>query len=256
METSDFFEGRQRQEGEPMTPLAQRNPDLCTACEAPPDARCLQAEINEAALCSLILDLHDGLVQNLFAAFSQVHSLRQAIAREGAGTETSSLDRHLRRIGELIEASLQEIRSFVGAFGPEELGEQDLGAMVEGLAMQREDLSGIPIQVEVAEDLPPVSLPVKIALYRILQEALSNAYRHAQARHQWVRLFQANGSLHLEVTDDGQGFNPEEVLGPGPTKGSHLGLRGMRDRVRMLGGEFGVESRPGQGTTIRVRIPL
>lgn len=236
--------------------VSSNDEDICPVCHREPKGRCLEAEISEAALYALILDLHDGLVQNLFAAFSQAHSLRQRVAEIDASPQSHALEEGLRRIGELIENSLQEIRSFIGAFGSEGLEEQDLGTMVEGLAMQREDLTGMCITVEVGDDLPPVSLPVKIAVYRILQEAFSNAYRHGHATHQHVRLFHQGDQLHLEVSDNGQGFDPQTVLEGGSHSGGHLGLRGMRDRVHMLGGSFSLESAPGQGTCIRVWIPL
>jgi len=242
------------QETYPISPVGEG--DICPICRSEPRGRCLEAEINEAALYSLILDLHDGLVQNLFAAFSQAHSLRQRIARSDTGGETRVLEEGLRRIGELIENSLQEIRSFIGAFGSEGLEDQDLGTMVEGLAVQREDLTGMRITVEVGEGLPSVSLPVKIAVYRILQEAFSNAYRHGHATHQHVRLFYQGDQLNLEVSDNGQGFDPQAILEGGAESGGHLGLRGMRDRVHMLGGTFHLQSAPGQGTRIQVRIPL
>ncbi len=228
----------------------------CPVCHSPPQGRCLEAEISEAALYALILDLHDGLVQNLFAAFSQAHSLRQRIAEVDAGPQAQALEEGLRRIGELIEYSLQEIRSFIGAFGSEGLEDQDLGTMVEGLAVQREDLTGMRISVQVEDELPPVSLPVKIAVYRILQEAFSNAYRHGHATHQHVHLSCQDDQLRLEVADNGQGFDPQVVLEGRAHSAGHLGLRGMRDRVHMLGGTFHLQSAPGQGTRIQVRIPL
>jgi len=229
---------------------------ICPVCRSEPKGRCLEAEISEAATYSLILDLHDGLVQNLFAAFSQAHSLRQRITEGGAKAETEVLEKGLQRIGELIEYSLQEIRSFIGVFGSEALEDQDLRTMIEGLAMQREDLTGMRIAVEVADGLPAVPLPIKIALYRILQEAFSNAYRHGHARHQHIQLLRVGETLHLEIKDDGQGFDPQAILTSTAGSGGHLGLRGMRDRVYMLGGTFHLESAPGQGTTIRVQMPM
>ncbi len=236
--------------------ISAHDGDICPLCHREPRGRCLEAEISEAALYALILDLHDGLVQNLFAAFSQAHSLRQRIAEAGTEQDPQALEAGLRRIGELIEYSLQEIRSFIGAFGSEGLEDQDLGTMVAGLAMQREDLTGMRITVALEDELPPVSLPVKIAIYRILQEAFSNAYRHGHATHQHVRLFCRDGWLNLEIADNGQGFDPQTILEGSSRSGGHLGLRGMRDRVHMLGGTFHLQSAPGQGTCIRVQIPL
>jgi signal transduction histidine kinase len=108
------------------------------------------------------------------------------------------------------------------------------------------------------DELPDdVSLPVKIALYRILQEALSNAYRHAGANRQWVRLWGEGDIICLEVEDQGKGFEPPPLEGPQATERvEHIGLRGMRDRVALLGGTFQLFSQPGKGTRITVKVPI
>jgi signal transduction histidine kinase len=107
------------------------------------------------------------------------------------------------------------------------------------------------------ENLPEdVALPVKIALYRILQEALSNAHRHAGADRQWIRVWSEEEWICLEVEDQGKGFEPPPLDGPQATEHvEHIGLRGMRDRVALLGGTFQLTSRPGKGTCITVKVP-
>ena len=108
------------------------------------------------------------------------------------------------------------------------------------------------------DDLPvDVSLPVKIALYRILQEALSNAYRHAETDLQWVHVWSEDNLICLEVEDRGKGFTPPLLEGPEATERvEHIGLRGMRDRVALLGGTFHLISHPGEGTRITVKVPV
>ena len=91
-------------------------------------------------------------------------------------------------------------------------------------------------------------------LYRVAQEALTNVARHANASQVEVRIESLNGSIRMEIADNGQGF---EINGKScPGKPNRLGLLGMRERVEMLGGTFGVESFPGQATTVRVDVPL
>ncbi|MGH2524108.1 MAG: sensor histidine kinase, partial [Anaerolineales bacterium] len=103
---------------------------------------------------------------------------------------------------------------------------------------------------------PRVSLPVKIALYRIVQEALSNAYRHGGVKGARVALSAEGKSVRLEVADDGRGFVPPPLVGPEATERvEHIGLRGMRERVSLVGGTFAIATAPGAGTHIVVEVP-
>ena len=101
--------------------------------------------------------------------------------------------------------------------------------------------------VEGREHLPA---PVQAELYRIAQEALNNVIKHAKARNVQVRLWFDETSTGLEVCDDGVGFEPETHR-----SGSGLGLAGIRERAQKIGGELQIESAPGQGTKISVRVP-
>ena len=102
------------------------------------------------------------------------------------------------------------------------------------------------------------ALETKIALYRILQEALANGFRHSGATRQKVSVARAGSAITLIVTDDGRGFSTKQVLAREEdvgVEGGHFGLRGIQDRVAMLGGSFGLESSPGHGTTLSVTLP-
>jgi signal transduction histidine kinase len=96
---------------------------------------------------------------------------------------------------------------------------------------------------------PQLALPAKEALYRIAQEALNNVVKHARASQVNVQLETSDGTVRVEIGDDGVGF---DTLGEFP---GHLGLRSMRERAEKAGGTFTVESAPGQGTHIRVHFP-
>jgi signal transduction histidine kinase len=152
---------------------------------------------------------------------------------------------------------LREIKSFLGTFRPPEFHTRSLLPIIQGLVIQHEEWSGSTVELTV-EALPDeISLPVKIALYRILQEALSNAYRHAGVDHHWVRLWTENDLICLQVIDKGKGFKPPPLDGPMATeREEHIGLRGMRDRVALLGGSFSLFSAPGKGTRIEVKVPV
>jgi signal transduction histidine kinase len=97
----------------------------------------------------------------------------------------------------------------------------------------------------VSDDLPD---EYKICVYRLVQEALNNAVRHARARNARVRVAGSASGISIEVSDDGQGFDPQRARG--------LGILGMEERVKRLGGSLTVRSAPGQGTVLHAELPL
>ena len=107
----------------------------------------------------------------------------------------------------------------------------------------------MPLTVDDVPDEAP--LPVKITLFRVLQESLANGFRHAGGSDQRVTLTQRDGHVVAEVADGGKGFDPGSDADAG-----HLGLAGMRERVEILGGTFSVQSALGHGTLIRAALPL
>ncbi|GAB4431312.1 MAG: hypothetical protein Fur0044_28910 [Anaerolineae bacterium] len=214
--------------------------------------------VTEEELCRIVLDIHDGPVQKIFSALSRVNHL-QYVAEHLAEQETGSLAhyRHdLAQVAGLLEASLTEIRTFLGAFRPPEFNQRPLLDVLEGLIIQHEELTGTTVHLDAGLDLPEVAPPVKIALYRILQEALANGVRHAGVDEHFVRLWADQADIYLEVVDFGPGFQPPDLTGPTATeRAEHIGLRGMRDRAQLVGGEFALVSQPGQGTRINVKVP-
>jgi signal transduction histidine kinase len=210
--------------------------------------------VTEEELQRIILNIHDGPVQKLFAALSQLNLL-QAHAGRGQPLDDEWFAR-LNRVSGLLETSLAEIKVSLGTFRPPEFARRDLVSVIEGLIIQHEEFTSCRVDFESQGEIPRVSLPVKIALYRILQEALSNVYRHAGVERAAVRLSAAGRRVRLEVADDGRGFTPPPLVGPEATERvEHIGLRGMRERVSLVGGTFAVESAPGAGTRIVVEVP-
>jgi signal transduction histidine kinase len=205
--------------------------------------------VTEEELQRIILDIHDGPVQKLFAALSQLYLLQ-------AHAPGDDWPARLSRIADLLESSLSEIKVSLGTFRPPEFARRDLVSVIEGLILQHEEFTDCRVDFEARGAIPPVSLPVKIALYRILQEALSNVYRHAGVQRAGVRLSAEAGRVRLEVVDDGRGFTPPPLVGPEATERvEHIGLRGMRERVSLVGGTFAIETAPGAGTRIVVEVP-
>ncbi len=210
--------------------------------------------VTEEELSKIILDIHDGPVQYLFASLSLLTKIQKQI--EGQPASCTDLLPTLKRISDLVEESLREIKSFLGTFRPPEFQRRPLASILQGLVIQHEEWTGTTVELSIHPLRGEVALPVKIALYRILQEALSNGYRHAGATEQWVKLWSEHNDVCLEIIDRGRGFEPPPLEGPRATeREEHIGLRGMRDRVKLLGGHFQLQSHPGTGTHIIVRVP-
>lgn len=210
--------------------------------------------VSEWELQQLLLDIHDGPVQAMYAALSQLDRLSRA-AESSDPAAQAEVGERADRIRLLLETGLREIRSVIGSIRPPHFEAHGMRDLLEAFAMQHETTTDTVVHVRVEPDLPPVPVDTKIALYRVVQEALSNAYRHGGAQRVDVEVRGQDDPLRgpllvLEITDNGAGF---EVSGPAD---DHFGLRGMRDRVEMLGGDFHITSTVGTGTRVRVDVPV
>lgn len=223
----------------------------------PPDAEVRAASrrllaTSERELQRIVLDMHDGPVQDIFAALSQLQVLERSLAADPVAQQRA------RQAVGWLERALGEIRNFIGAFRPPGFERRALGEIIEGLAVQHETLTDQVVELEVPPDLGDCLLPTKIAIYRILQEALANGHRHSGAARQRLTVVRQAGAIALTVSDDGRGFDPQRVLASEEdvgVEGGHFGLRGIQDRVEMLGGTFALESAPGRGTSLAVTLP-
>ena len=193
----------------------------------------------------LALDLHDGVGQVLTAltltldAAGAAPSTRDAEEREAA----------LRRAQELVATALEETRGVAFRLRPARITETGIAAAIRELAR----VSGGPISVEAEPGLlRPGLLPpeTEVEAYRIVQEAVGNALRHALAGHITIDLEHKRPYLRITITDDGLGFDPRTVGDQG------LGLAGMHERALAIGALLDVETRPGQGTRVGLRIPM
>jgi len=152
--------------------------------------------------------------------------------------------------------ALAEMRRLVGVLRrPEEapaLAPQPSLEHLERLVSQARE-SGLPVELKVEGD--PMQLPpgVDLTAYRLVQEGLTNAIKHANPKYVFIELGFEPGNLQLQVKDDGLGFDTEGMLA---TADGHFGLLGMRERVEHVGGRLILSSEPGEGTVVRATIPI
>jgi signal transduction histidine kinase len=186
-------------------------------------------------------ELHDTLGHALSAITMQMEAVRRVMARDPEQAQAL-----LTEAQDAARAAMQDLRQHLSTLREPAVPEDVAGALRE-LGEQEAIRHGWTPSFDLAPViLPP---PARRALLQVAREALENAGRHASARHLSVSLQERAGQIHLCVADDGRGFDPSTV------PRDHFGLKGMRERVRELGGELVIDSAPGAGTRVAVRLP-
>jgi signal transduction histidine kinase len=191
----------------------------------------------------LARELHDSVSQALYGIGLAAETTRLLLDTDPARAARSNAT-----VLSLAQAGMAEMRALIFELRPESLELEGLAGALQKQTQALEARYEIPVESTLCGE-PAASLPVKEALYRIAQEALHNAIKHAQPTRMELRLECARDEVRLEVRDDGRGFDPSGSF-PG-----HLGLRSMEERAARLGGTVEIDSSPGKGTRVRVRLP-
>jgi signal transduction histidine kinase len=195
----------------------------------------------------LALELHDVVSQKLFSL---------NLAAEAA---TTLLDRgpeearpQLERVRDLARDALAELRALIFGLRPAELERDGLNGVLRKEATMLQRVHGVKVQVDADGEPPHLEPACAGEILRIVEEALHNAVRHAQADTVTVRLHGAGRELHIEVADDGIGFDPTDP----ELRSHHLGLTSMEERARELGGRLTLAASPGNGTVVSLEVPV
>lgn len=210
------------------------------------EQRALEAEREaESERRRLSREIHDGVSQRVYMLSLGLENARVSAERAGADEVAG----RLATLHQVSREALLETRNLLFDLGRVMAGETGLAELARNLATEFTGVTGIP--VEVRADLPPDGLaPAEVGeLFRILQEALANVMKHARATGVTIELGSEDDFLTVEITDNGQGFEPEAA------RMGH-GLNNIRERAERLGGNAEILSRAGEGTSVRVRIPL
>ncbi len=205
-------------------------------------ARLVEAQETERRAISR--ELHDEVGQSLSALLVGLSNLAAAIPP----AVSAELQGHVEGIRKLAENSMGVVRNISLLLRPSMLDDLGLVPALQWQAREVSKRSGMQVNVAVdgvSDDLPE---QYKTSVYRVVQEALHNCARHAQAKTVRITVRQLQDRLQLSVQDDGHGFRPELERG--------MGLLGMQERVTHLGGKFEIESEPGLGTLIAISLPL
>ncbi|NOY99653.1 MAG: HAMP domain-containing protein [Chloroflexi bacterium] len=195
-------------------------------------------------------ELHDGTSQSLTSLIVGLRMLETE-------SDLEKVSQQAHTLREVVRQTLEEIHGLAVQLRPSILDDIGLVAALEHYAHEYQNRFqiGIDFQTLGLDAKQRLPAPVETSIYRIVQEALTNAAKYAQAKHISILLKQSQGMVSTIIEDDGGGFDAAHILRTG-LKESKLGLYGMQERASLLGGQVVIESTPGHGTTIYVRIPL
>ena len=200
-------------------------------------------DAQEAERRSISRELHDEVGQTLGALLVDIGHLSNLLPAEDRITQEQ-----IGRIKKAAETAVKSIRDIALLLRPPMLDDLGLVPALEWQARETSRRGEMEVEVHAEElkgDLPD---EVKVGIYRLVQEALQNAATHAHAKNATVLLKRERNSVVVEIIDDGKGFQPERTRG--------MGILGMEERVRQLGGELAIRSTPGKGTAVHAELPI
>ena len=186
-------------------------------------------------------DLHDEVNQALTAILLRLQALMHDAPSQQLADELAELKR-------LVNQAMEELLQLARQLRPSALDDHGLMPALEGQVRRFGDQHGIEVRLHTAGSADSLGDDQQLVVYRVAQEALANVARHSHAEHVDVNLVARGAGVHLTVHDDGVGFHSN-----GRPRG--LGLNGMAERARLVGGELKIRSSPGEGTTVSLRVP-
>ncbi len=210
-------------------------------------------DLNERYLRRISADLHDGPAQDLALALLHMDALEK-IQNNGSGESRSDNGEEpadIEVVRGSVKTALNELRNISAGLRMPHLRYATAEETVRRAVRDYEQKSGCDVNLSIRSVPNQAPMSTKIALYRIIKEALNNGYFHADGKEQAVRVSLEEGQLYVEIEDHGPGFDPAAV-----TSDKHLGLISMAERVEMLGGQFDVDSVIGRGTIIKAYLPM
>jgi signal transduction histidine kinase len=209
-------------------------------------------EAQEAERQRIARDLHDETGQALTAIGMGLRGLSTALTSNRNRDQAVKTLRHLET---LAAQSLHELQRLIADLRPSHLDDLGLPAALRWYAGIVQERTGLKIVVDIEGDELLISSTLKIAIFRIVQEALNNITKHAQAKDVYIKLEYRTMHVVVSIRDDGIGFDLDKVRMSRNRRPS-LGLAGMQERAALVKGEVSIQSSPGQGTLVEARLPL
>lgn len=230
--------------------LAREDTSLVNDPSGPPSAADAQMRIVEAQeqeRTRLAREVHDGPAQALSNAIFQVEVVQRQLDRDERAAR-----QELQQLRDMLTRELRGVRAYLSQLRPPLLADLGLSGAIREAASQTEAATTVPVAVELDDEIDNLPETVEVVALRVIQEALQNARKHAEASAIRVRMTKDGNAWAVEVRDDGKGFDADDP----PVSGRrHFGLQFMRERAELIGARFEVRSSPNLGTAVRMTIP-
>ena len=243
-------------------PLAER----AAAALAAPLQQALAVERNQTALDAMVaqperrlrrlaLDLHDGALQDAALIAGELRRLEDDLRPIVAGTTSADQVREgLEALAALVAALDNDLREVATSVEGPGMLRRPFADAIEAIVRVFRARTPIVTTVDIRGDADAITDSQRIAVFRVVQEALTNVRKHSDARHVTVKVHVDHSGLEAEIRDDGSGFDAERAMDAAAKRGS-IGLLGMVERVRLLGGNCEIASKARVGTTVRLQLP-
>ena len=199
----------------------------------------------------LARDLHDGPAQMLAAIIMSANFVKDAIAH-------NALDHAVNELGEMLpvaEKALRQVRTLLFDLRPVILETQGLVPALKSYAQRLQETEGLNVVFSTSGEFGRLSHNAEVAIFSVVQEAITNAKKHARASRIDIEVNPVDDNLIVVVRDNGVGFDVKAVTGRYDERGS-LGMLNMKERAEIVEGALSLSSQPGKGTTITLKLPL
>lgn len=196
-------------------------------------------------------DFHDGPLQSVISFQMRVHTIRKLLDRDAAAAT-----RELEQLQELARKQVTEMRTFVNSMRPVEVDTANLTAAARRLVDDFQKESGVPVTFVSGDEPVSTSGKIGVDVLQIIREALHNIHKHAHASHVVFSFEESDNHLLIAVNDNGKGFRFGGKYSLDELESLRLGPNSIKQRTRALGGQLLLESNPGNGTSLRLKIPL
>lgn len=249
---SATIEAQQTELGSRVEQLTQLNGQITRLHERVRSAVIRSASVHEGFLRGVAADLHDGPGQDMSLALMQLKAIGDAptLCPQGNQIPLHSTPEY-QSILSAMQSSMADLRAICAGLPMPDISALSLVEVVQRAVRDFESKSGVAVALKAVGDVLDAPIPLRITVYRVLQESLGNSFRHCGSAAQAVQIDIGPDSVNLRVSDSGQGFDVDAASAQG-----RMGLVGMRERVEMVGGTFHVDSVRGHGTAVSVRLPL
>ena len=199
---------------------------------------------------ALARDLHDGPAQKLSGAI-MLYDLAERYIETGKNHEAIE---ELRKVKKQMQEAMADIRTFLFQIYPQGL-EEGLDVALQRYAKQASDRYGVEISFQASGDIVSIPMALRSNLFRVIHQAMDNAIQKEDAKNVKIALSAGTDAFSAKISDDGKGFDVEEAKADARERGSY-GLMNMEERTRLFGGNISIDSSPGRGTTVSMRVPI